>query len=77
MDSPLNVISFFIEWLGEDLVASFNAAYDVNELTVSYRRGVIPLIPKEESSVLELSHSRPMTLVNVDCKVVAKVIANE
>jgi len=75
MDSPLNLISFFIELLGEDLVASFNAAYDADELTISQRRGVITLIPKEYGSLLELSNWRPLTLLNVDCKVAAKVIA--
>ena len=66
---------FFIELLGEDMVASFNAAYDANELTISQRRGVITLIPKEDGSLLELSNWRPITLLNVDCKVAAKVIA--
>jgi len=31
---------FFFDLLGHDLVASFNAAYDANELTISQRRGV-------------------------------------
>ena len=47
---------FFFDLLGHDLVASFNAAYDANELTISQRRGVITLIPKEDGSLLELSN---------------------
>ena len=35
---------YFIGLLGEDLVASFNAAYDANELSVSQCRGVMTLI---------------------------------
>ena len=66
---------FFIELLGEDMVTSFNAAYDANELTISQRRGVITLIPKEDGSLLELSNWRPITLLNVDYEVAAKVIA--
>ena len=61
--------------MGEDLVASFNAAYDTNELSISQRRGFIALIPKEDGSLLELSNWRPTTLLNVDCKVAPKVIA--
>ena len=67
---------YFIGLLGEDLVTSFNAAYDANELSISQRRGVITLIPKEDRSLLELSNWHPITLLNVDCKVAAKVIAN-
>ena len=67
--------NFFIDLLGVDLVASFNAAYDANELAISQRRGVITLIPKEDGSLLELSNWRPITLLNVDCKLAAKVIA--
>ena len=66
---------YFIGLLGEDLVASFNAAYDANELSITQRRGVITLIPKEDGSLLELSNWRPVTLLNVDCKVATKVIA--
>ena len=67
-------VSFF-DLLGHHLVASFNAAYDANELTISQRRGVITLIPKEDGPLLELSNWRPATLVNVDCKIATKAIA--
>jgi len=66
---------YFVGLLGEDLVASYNAAYDANELSISQRRGVITLIPKDDGSLLELSNWRPITLLNVDCKGATKVIA--
>ena len=47
----------------------------INELTVSQRRGVIILIPKEDSSLLEQGNWRPITLLNVDLKTAAKAIA--
>ena len=56
-------------------MASFYAGYDANELSISQRRGVITLIPKEDGSLLELSNWRPITLLNVDCKVGAKITA--
>ena len=65
---------YFVGLLEEDLIASFNAAYDVNELSIFQRRGVITLIPKEDGSLLKLSNWRPITLLNVDCKVATKVI---
>ena len=61
--------------LGNDLIASLNEAHALNELTVSQRRGVITLIPKEDSSLLELGNWRPITLLNDDLKIAAKAIA--
>ena len=66
---------FFFDLLGHDLIASFNEAYEANELTISQRRGVITLIPKEDGSLLDLSNWRPITLLNVDCKIATKAIA--
>ena len=38
----------FFELVSRDLVNSFNAAYKDGELSISQRRGVITLVPKEE-----------------------------
>ena len=61
--------------IGQDLVASFNAAYEVNELSTTQRRGIVILILKEDGSLLELQNWRPITLLNVDCKIATKAIA--
>ena len=66
---------YFIELLGKDLIASFNEAQVKGELSISQRRGVITLIPKEDGSLLDLSNWRPITLLNVDYKIAAKAIA--
>ena len=66
----------FFEFLAPDLLASLNAAYLHGEMSVSQRRGVITLIPKEDSSLLELSNWRPITLLNVDYKIASKAIAS-
>ena len=65
----------FFDLIGQDLVASFNAAYEVNALSISQRRGIFTLIPKENGSLLELQNWRPITLLNVDCKIATKAIA--
>ena len=41
----------FFSLLGQDLVNSFNAAFDIGEMSVSPRRGVITLLPKEDKLV--------------------------
>ena len=67
--------SEFFDLIGNDLVESLNAAYENEQLSISQRRGIITLIPKEESSLLELKNWRPITLLNVDYKIASKAIA--
>jgi len=69
-------ISNFIDICGEDLARSLNHAYEKGELSISQRRGVITLLPKDESSLLDLKNWRPITLLNVDYKIAAKAIAS-
>ena len=64
----------FFDLLGQDLVDCFNASYSAGEMSPSQRRGVITLIPKEDSDPT-LANWRPITLLNLDYKIVSKVIA--
>ena len=65
----------FFDFLGQDMLNSFNVAYDNGDLSVSQRRGVITLIPKENTDLRELSNWRPITLLTVDYKIASKAIA--
>ena len=65
----------FFDLLGNALLESFNAGFENGTLSVSQRRGIISLIPKAENSFTTLSNWRPITLLNVDYKILAKVIA--
>ena len=65
----------FFDLLGQDLVNSFNALYRAGEMSLSQRRGVITLIPKEDSDLSTLANWRPITLLNLDYKIASKVIA--
>ena len=66
---------YFVELLGHNLVERFNEAFVANELSISQRRGVITLIPKEDGSLFNLSNWRAITLLNVDCEIATKAIA--
>ena len=66
---------FFFELLGQELLDSINTSYDDHELSISQRRGVITLIPKEDANLKDLSNWRPITLLNVDYKIASKAIA--
>ena len=53
---------FFYGLLGNDLLACLNEAYEKQELTISQRRGIITLLPKEDGSLVDLHNWRPITL---------------
>ena len=65
----------FFELVGYDLVEGLNAAYDIGQLSISQRRGVITLLPKGDESLTHLYNWRPITLLNVDYKIASKAIA--
>ena len=66
-------VFFYI--LEEHLLNSYNEAFVNGQLSVSQRRGVITLIPKGDSCLIDLSNWRPITLLIVDNKILAKTIA--
>jgi len=50
-------------------MASFNEAQVKGELSISQRRGVITIIPKDDGSLIDLSNWGPITLLNVNHKI--------
>ncbi|KAL9959874.1 hypothetical protein ACROYT_G033243 [Oculina patagonica] len=65
----------FFDLIGFDLVQSLNEAFENGELSISERRGVITLIPKEDSDLLDIQNWRPITLLNIDYKIASKALA--
>ena len=58
----------FFDLIGNDLVDSLNSAYQIGELSISQRRDVISLIPKEDSSLLLVivhTKSAPTSILSV------------
>ena len=64
----------FFDLIGIHFLNSYNEAFTKGQLSICQRRGVICLIPKDDSCPIELSNWRPLTLVNADYKILAKVI---
>ena len=60
--------------IGIHLLNSYNEAFTKGQLSISQRRGVICLIPKDDSCLIESSNWRPLALINVDYKILAKTI---
>ena len=51
------------------------SGYEVGKLSILQRRGVITLIPKADSDLLDLQNWRPITLLNTDYKIASKALA--
>ena len=60
-----------------DMIKSFNFAFDTGTLSISQRRGVITLIPKPNKDATSLENLRPISLLNVDYKILTKTIAKK
>ena len=50
--------------------------YTQKLLGISQRQGVLTLLPKKDKDPLEIQNWRPLTLLNTDYKIIAKVIAS-
>ena len=65
----------FFDLLCKDLLNSYNEAFCKGSLSVSQKRGTITLIPKGDENLTELKNWRPISLLNIDYKILSKVLA--
>ena len=72
---PAEFYKFFWKELHLDMIKSFNFAFDTGTLSISQRRGIITLIPKPNKDATSLENLRPISLLNVDYKILTKTIA--
>ena len=72
---PAEFYNFFWKELHLDMIKSFNFAFDTVTLSISQRRGIITLIPKPNKDTTSLENLRPISLLNVDYKILTKTIA--
>ena len=66
----------FWQYLKDDLFENFLQSKQNKKLIYSQREGVISLIPKQGKDLRELKNWRPISLLNVDYKILTKVLAN-
>ena len=57
------------------MLASFHFAFQTGSLSISQRRGVIALIPKKDKDKSLLENLRPISLLNLDYKILTKIIS--
>jgi len=67
--------NFFWSEISTDIIDSFNYAFKSGMLPISQRRGIISLIPKNNKHKSLLENLRPISLLNIDHKILTKSIA--
>ena len=71
-------VEFYLEnWtlISDDLVILYNTILNNGWLGDSQRKGIIILIPKTDGEILRITDFRPISLLCVDYKILAKIIA--
>ena len=72
---PAEFYRFFWTEIGNELIDSFNYTFKSGSLSISQRRGIISLIPKKFKDKTIRENLRPISLLNVDYKILTKTIA--
>ena len=73
---PAEFYKFFWPDLGTYVVNSLNEAFDKGELSVTQKQGIITLLPKGDKPREFLKNWRPISLLNVDYKLLTGTMAN-
>ncbi len=68
---------FFWTDIKDLLYNSIQYAYKHGSLSIEQKRGIITLLPKKEKNRLFLKNWRPISLLNTDYKILAKILANK
>ena len=72
---PIEFYRAFWPLIGAFMVDSYNEAYDKKEMSSSQKQAIVTLIEKKGKDRSYLENWRPISLINVDAKIVSKVIA--
>ena len=57
-------------------VKSLNYSFEIGDMTIMPKQGLISLLPKKNNDLGNLNNWRPLTLLNTDYKIVTKTISN-
>ena len=66
----------FFDLLGNEVPASLNYSYQLGELSNSHRQAAVTLAEKKGKDKRYIKNWRPISLLNVDTKILSKVLAS-
>ena len=73
---PIEFYIVFWNDINDMLLNSYNYSFENGLLSLSQRNGVITLLPKKDKDLLDIKSYRPISLLTVDYKIIAKTMAN-
>ena len=72
---PIEFYKEFFNELSNSLLNSFRNSLETGYMTNSQKRGIISMIPKKGKDDSKIQNWRPISLLNVDYKILAKMLA--
>ena len=66
----------FFSLIGEDLVNTLNYSYEKEVMSVTQRQSLITLVQKQGKDICNLKNWRPISLLNVDTKILGKILVS-
>lgn len=72
---PAEFYQKFVDILCPFLTEVLHEAFEYGSLPESFNQAVISLIPKGDKDLTDPANYRPISLINVDCKILSKVLA--
>ena len=73
---PSEFYLMFWNEVSQPLLEALNYGFEIGQMSISQKRGIIKLIPKKSEELYYVKNWRPLTLLNCDYKIATKVIAN-
>ena len=73
---PAEFYIVFFNDICDMLLDCYYYSFEQGFMSISQRNGVITLLPKKDKDPLFIKNHRPITLLNTDYKIIAKVMAN-
>ena len=73
---PSEFYQSFWSDVSKPLLKALNYDFEIGQLSISQKQGIIKLIPKKSEELYYIKNWRPLTLLNCDYKIATKAIAN-
>ena len=73
---PIDFYKVFWKYLSKPFLDCVRYSYSRGQFSDTQNEGIITLIPKPNRDTLQTANYRPITLLNLDYKIVAKVLSN-